>query len=388
MALVADDDTVEMAYRIPFNVPTLTGRELEYIQQAVAGGHISGDGPFGKRCQTLLEEMVGGSRCLLTTSASSALDMAGLLLDLGPGDEVILPSFTFVSTANAVVLRGARPIFCDIREDTLNLDERLVPGLVTDRTRAIFVVHYAGVACEMDPILALARQRSLRVVEDAAQALGARYRGRPLGAVGDLGCFSFHETKNVYCGEGGALVVGNSRYLERAEILREKGTNRSQFFRGLVDKYTWVDVGSSFLPSDVLAAFLCAQLERFEEVQQTRQAIWWRYHHGLEPLERAGHLTLPRVPAHVETNHHLFHILLEDEPTRDRLMSHLRAKGILAVFHYVPLHNSPMGRRLGCAAGTLPVTERIAARLLRLPLYGSLAQSDQHEVIETIRSFF
>ncbi|HEY3358948.1 MAG TPA: dTDP-4-amino-4,6-dideoxygalactose transaminase [Polyangia bacterium] len=378
-----------MAYRIPFNLPSLTGRELEYVQQAVAGGHISGDGPFTKKCHALLEQMLGGgSRCLLTTSCTHALDMAALLLDLQPGDEVIVPSFTFVSTANAVVLRGARPVFCDVREDTLNLDERLVPGLVTDRTRAIFVVHYAGVACEMDPILATARERSLAVVEDAAQALGSRYRGRPLGTLGDVGAFSFHETKNVFCGEGGALVINRPDLLERAEIIREKGTNRSQFFRGLVDKYTWVDVGSSFLPSDLLAAFLFAQLESFPEVQRHRKAIWHHYYYGLEDLERRGVLRLPRVPAHVEPNYHLFHLLLEDDVTRDRLMLHLREQGILAVFHYIPLHDSPMGRRLGYVPGSLPVTERASGRLLRLPFYNGLSQTDQHDVIAAIRSFF
>jgi dTDP-4-amino-4,6-dideoxygalactose transaminase len=377
-----------MAYRIPFNVPSLTGRELEYVKQAVDGGHISGDGPFTKKCHAILEQMLGGNRCLLTTSGTHALDLAALLLELKPGDEVIVPSFTFVSTANAVVLRGARPVFCDVREDTLNLDERLVPGLCTHRTRALFVVHYAGVACEMDPLLALARERSLAVVEDAAQALGSRYRGKPLGTLGDLGCFSFHETKNVYCGEGGALCLNRPGLVERAEILREKGTNRSQFFRGLVDKYTWVDVGSSFLPSDLLAAFLYAQLEAFAEVQKKRKAIWHHYYYGLEDLERRGVLRLPRIPAHVEPNWHLFHLLLEDEATRDRLMLRLRERGILAVFHYLPLHDSPFGRRLGYVSGTLPVTERVSGRLLRLPFYNGLSQTDQHEVIEEIRAFF
>jgi dTDP-4-amino-4,6-dideoxygalactose transaminase len=377
-----------MAYRIPFNVPSLSGQELAYVQQAVDSGHISGDGPFTKRCHALLEGLLGGARTLLTTSCTHALDMTALLLDLAPGDEVILPSYTFVSTANAVALRGARPVFCDVREDTLNLDERLIPGLVTDRTRAIFVVHYAGVPCEMDPILALARDRSLAVVEDAAQALGSRYRGRLCGTLGDLGAFSFHETKNVSCGEGGALVVNRQDLVERAEIIREKGTNRSQFFRGLVDKYTWVDVGSSFLPSDLLAAYLCAQLEAFPEVQRKREAIWFHYFYGLQDLERRGVLRLPRVPDHVTQNYHLFYVLCEDEATRDRLMLYLRERGILAVFHYVPLHTSPVGQRLGYASGRLPITERSAGRLLRLPFFNGLTQTDQHEVIATIRAFF
>ncbi|MBI5477258.1 MAG: dTDP-4-amino-4,6-dideoxygalactose transaminase [Deltaproteobacteria bacterium] len=375
-------------YRIPFNRPAPLGRELDYIRDAIEQGQISGDGVYTKRCHALLEQVLGARRCLLTTSATHALDLSALLLDLGPGDEVILPSFTFVSTANAVVLRGARPVFADIREDTLNLDEALLAGLVGDRTRAIFVVHYAGVSCELDPILELARAKGLRVVEDAAQALGSRYRGRPLGTLGDLGCISFHETKNVSCGEGGALVVNDAALVERAEIMREKGTNRSQFFRGQVDRYTWVDAGSSFLPSDLLAAFLFAQLQALAEVAARRRAIHERYAAGLADLERRGVVRLPRIPAHVESSYHLFYLLCEDLPTRDRLTAFLKARGIQAVFHYVPLHDSPMARRGGFAPGSLPVTERLAARLLRLPFYNALKAEEQDDVIRAIHDFY
>jgi len=375
-------------YRIPFNVPSLCGRELENIRAALEHRPISGDGTFTRRCHALLEERLGAHRCLLTTSATHALDLAALLLDLGPGDEVILPSFTFVSTANAVVLRGARPVFADVREDTLNLDEALLPDLVGPRTRAIFPVHYAGVACEMDPILELARARGLRVVEDAAQAIGARYRGRPLGTLGDLGCLSFHETKNVSCGEGGALLVNDPALVARAEIIREKGTNRSQFFRGEVDKYTWVDVGSSYLPSDLLAAYLLAQLEALDDVLARRRTVYERYRAGLEPLEARGALRLPRFPAHVEPSYHLFHVLCADGRARDDLMAFLKARGIQAVFHYVPLHDSPMGQRLGGRPGTLPVTERVSAALLRLPFYNTLSPTDQEAVIAAVHDFF
>jgi dTDP-4-amino-4,6-dideoxygalactose transaminase len=375
-------------YRIPFNVPSLCGRELDNIRAALEHGQISGDGLFTKRCHALLEERLGARRCLLTTSATHALDLAALLVDLAPGDEVLLPSFTFVSTANAVVLRGATPVFVDVREDTLNLDEALLPALVGPRTRAIVPVHYAGVACEMDPILELARARGLRVVEDAAQAIGASYRGRPLGTLGDLGCLSFHETKNVSCGEGGALIVNDPALVARAEILREKGTNRSQFFRGEVDKYTWVDLGSSYLPSDILAAFLLAQLEALDDIRARRRAVYERYRTGLAPLEARGALRLPQVPAHVEPSYHLFHLRCDDGATRDRLMGFLKGRGIQAVFHYVPLHDSPMGRRLGGRPGTLPVTERVSATLLRLPFYNTLSPADQETVIAAVGDFF
>jgi dTDP-4-amino-4,6-dideoxygalactose transaminase len=375
-------------YRIPFNRPSLLGRELDYIRDAIERGQISGDGFYTKKCHALLEQRLGARRCLLTTSATHALDLAGMLLDLQPGDEVILPSFTFVSTANAIVLRGARPVFADVREDTLNLDEALLPGLVTPQTRAIFPVHYAGVPCEMDPILELARAKGLRVVEDAAQALGTRYHGRPAGTLGDLGCISFHETKNVCCGEGGALVVNDAALAERAEIMREKGTNRSQFFRGQVDKYTWVDVGSSFLPSDILAAFLYAQLEALDEVATRRRAIHERYAAGLADLERRGAVRLPRLPARVESSYHLFYLLCADLATRDRLTAFLKERGIQAVFHYVPLHDSPMARRVGLTPGSLPVTEHLSARLLRLPFFNSLAAADQDDVIRAVHDFY
>jgi dTDP-4-amino-4,6-dideoxygalactose transaminase len=375
-------------YRIPFNRPSLLGRELDYIRDAIALGQISGDGIYTKRCHALLEEALGARRCLLTTSATHALDLAALLLDLGPGDEVIMPSFTFVSTANAVVLRGARPVFADIREDTLNLDETLLAGMIGNHTRAIFPVHYAGVPCEMDQILDVARAKGLRVVEDAAQALGSRYRGRPAGTLGDLGCISFHETKNVSCGEGGALVVNDPALVERAEIMREKGTNRSQFFRGQVDKYTWVDAGSSFLPSDILAAFLYAQLQAMGEVAVRRRAIHERYAAGLADLERRGAVRLPRIPAHVESSYHLFHVLCEDLPTRDRLTAFLKERGIQAVFHYVPLHDSPMAHRVGLTPVSLPVTESLAARLLRLPFYNTLNAEQQDDVIRAVHDFY
>jgi len=377
-----------MTYRIPFNKPAIVGPELDYVRQAIAGGHASGDGPFSKRCQALLKERFGTGSALLTTSCTSALEMAALLTDLGPGDEVILPSYTFVSTANAICLRGARPVFVDVRPDTLNLDERLIEQAVTPATKAIWPVHYAGVACEMDPIMEIARRRGLSVVEDAAQGVFATYKDQHLGAIGDLGCYSFHETKNFSCGEGGALMVNDERFEKRAEILREKGTNRSQFLRGQVDKYTWVDVGSSWVPSDMLAAYLLGQLERMEQITEKRARLCHLYAAALAPLAERGLLRLPVVPQHCRTNHHMFYVLAKDIEERSALIAHLKAAGILAVFHYVPLHSAPVGQRYGGRAGQLPVTEEMSARLLRLPLYYDLAEAEVAEVAREIRAFY
>ncbi len=354
---------------IPFNRPFLVGRELDYIGQAHANGHLSGDGPFTKRCHAWLQERTHASRALLTHSCTAALEMAALLLDLEPGDEVIMPSYTFVSTANAFVLRGAVPVFVDIRADTLNIDERLIEAAITPRTKAICVVHYAGVACEMDAILDIARRHGLKVVEDAAQAIMSTYRGKPLGALGDFGALSFHETKNVISGEGGALLCRDADTAERAEIVREKGTNRSRFFRGQVDKYTWVDVGSSFLPGELTAAFLAAQMEAAEEITQRRLAIWDRYHEWAAPHEAAGRLRRPVVPAHCTHNAHMYYLLLPSLDARQAFIAALKAQGIGAVFHYIPLHSSPAGLEHGRAHGSLDVTDSVSDCLVRLPLW-------------------
>ena len=375
------------SYRIPFNRPGLAGNELRYIQESVDSGRISGDGVFTEKCRRLLEELLGARQVLLTTSCTTALELAALLLDLGPGDEVIMPAFTFVSTANAVVLRGARPVFADIHPDTLNLDERLLPAIVTPRTRAILPVHYAGVGCEMDAILTVARQHGLEVIEDNAHGLFGAYRGRPLGSLGGLAAQSFHETKNISCGEGGALVINDERYAERAEILREKGTNRSRMFRGLVDKYTWVDVGSSALPSDILAAFLYAQLEARATIQAKRRRIWERYARELPSWARGLGIRLPSVPEHCEQPYHLFFIVTASLDQRTRLIAHLKQRGILAVFHYLPLHLSEMGQRLGGKPGDCPVAEDLSDRVLRLPLYNDLGETEQAYVIESLHAF-
>jgi dTDP-4-amino-4,6-dideoxygalactose transaminase len=375
------------SYRVPFNRPGLAGNELRYIQESVDSGRISGDGVFTEKCRRLLEELLGARQVLLTTSCTTALELAALLLDLGPGDEVIMPAFTFVSTANAVVLRGARPVFADIHPDTLNLDERLLPAIVTPRTRAILPVHYAGVGCEMDAILTVARRHGLEVIEDNAHGLFGAYRGRPLGSLGGLAAQSFHETKNISCGEGGALVINDERYAERAEILREKGTNRSRMFRGLVDKYTWVDVGSSALPSDILAAFLYAQLEARATIQAKRRRIWERYARELPSWARGLGIRLPSVPEHCEQPYHLFFIVTASLDQRTRLIAHLKQRGILAVFHYLPLHLSEMGQRLGGKPGDCPVTEDLSDRVLRLPLYNDLGETEQAYVIESLHAF-
>jgi dTDP-4-amino-4,6-dideoxygalactose transaminase len=376
-----------MTYRIPFNKPYVIGTEIGYITQCLAAAKLSGDGPFTQLCHKLLQESFRAPHVLLTTSCTSALEMAALLCDLEPGDEVILPSFTFVSTANAFVLRGAKPVFVDIRRDTLNIDEKLIEQAITPRTRVIAPVHYAGVACEMDVINEIAARRGLRVVEDAAQAVGATYKGEFLGTLGDFAAYSFHETKNFVCGEGGAFLAASRRDFERAEIVREKGTNRSQFFRGQVDKYTWVDVGSSYLPSEILAAFLYAQLEHMPEIARLRRHIYERYYAGLQPLADRGLLTLPIVPPDCGTNHHLFHVLVGDLDTRTALLEHLKRAGILATFHYVPLHTSPVGVRFGHREGMLPITESVSDRLLRLPFYAGMSEDDIATVVDELSGF-
>ncbi|HEX7676808.1 MAG TPA: dTDP-4-amino-4,6-dideoxygalactose transaminase [Thermoanaerobaculia bacterium] len=373
---------------IPFNLPSMVGRELEYIVEAVRGGHLAGDGAFTRRSQQWLEEHCGAHKVLLTHSCTAALEMAALLCNVGEGDEVIMPSFTFVSTANAFVLRGAGPVFVDIRPDTLNIDEQQIEDAITEHTRVIVPVHYAGVACDMTTISAIARRHGLRVVEDAAQALGATYRGRDLGTLGDLGCWSFHETKNFISGEGGALVIQDPELVERAEIVREKGTNRTKFFRGQVDKYTWVDVGSSYLPSELVAAYLFAQLEQAEEILARRKAIFARYQEELGTLERAGLLRLPVVPSGCVPNGHLFYVIVETPAERDALLAYLECSGVNAVFHYVPLHDSPVGQRVGRCAGEMTYTTSISRRLVRLPCYLGLTDAQQYRVIELLLRFF
>lgn len=373
--------------RIPFNRPWLSGRETEYVRDAFASRHLSGDGAFTRRCHAILESLHGAPKALLTTSCTHALEMAALLLDIKPGDEVILPSFTFVSTANAFVLRGARPVFADVRPDTLNLDERHIAALVTERTRAIVPVHYAGIGCEMDELAAIAQRHDLAIVEDNAHGFLGAYRGRALGTFGALSTLSFHETKNFTSGEGGALIINDASFSERAEILREKGTNRSRFFRGQVDKYTWVDLGSSYLPSEILAAVLLAQLEAREEVQRTRRRIFERYAEGLTEWAAAHDVQLPGVPPDREPAYHMFYLILPSLQDRTALIAHLRAEGIGSAFHYLPLHLSPMGEQWGGRAGECPVTESVSDRLLRLPFFNDFTDDEQARVIEVVRAF-
>lgn len=376
-----------MDARIPFNKPFIAGKELYYIARAVALGNIGGDGHFTQQCCRLLEERFGIHKVLMVPSCTAALEMAAMLCRLGPGDEVILPSFTFVSTANAVVRLGARPVFVDIRPDTLNLDDALVEEAITPRTKAIFPVHYAGVGCQMDRILTIARKYGLRVVEDAAQAVNSWYDGKALGSLGDLATYSFHETKNYICGEGGALCINDPALIEQAEIIRDKGTNRRQFFRGQVDKYTWVDVGSSYVPSEICCAFLYAQLEMMDAITRRRQGLFRFYLDHLRPLAEDNLLRLPHCPEECAGNAHLFHILLPDARTRDGLMHHLRQHGIHAVFHYIPLHSSPMGQKFGYREGDLSVTEEVSRCLLRLPLYHEISEQDQDEVVRRIDEY-
>jgi dTDP-4-amino-4,6-dideoxygalactose transaminase len=379
---------LEGPIKIDFNKPCLTGNEMTYIAQAVQNSHISGDGSFTKKCSAMLEQILDCSKVLLTTSCTHALEMAALLLDIRPGDEVILPAFTFVSTVNAFVLRGAKPVFIDIRPNTLNLDETRLEDLITPRTRAIVPVHYAGVGCEMDQILSIAQTHGLAVVEDNAHGLFGKYRGRPLGSFGCMATQSFHETKNITCGEGGALVINDPKFIEQAEILREKGTNRSRFFRGQVDKYTWVDLGSSYLPSDILAAFLLAQLEQWENIQARRSRIWEYYSQTLNGWAEEHNVRLPFVPRHCDQSFHMFYMLMPDLDQRQAMISHLRSKGIYSVFHYLPLHLSDMGRKFGGKPGDCPVTEKVSDQLLRLPFYNDLTEEDQAVVVQTIKDFY
>lgn len=365
--------------KIPFNRPYITGNELRYIAQAHANGHLAGDGEFTRRCSTWLESRTGAKKALLTHSCTAALEMAAILADIHPGDEVIMPSFTFVSTANAFVLRGAVPVFVDIRPDTLNMDERLIAAAITDKTRAIVPVHYAGVACDMDAIMEIATQHHLLVIEDAAQGVGATYKGRPLGSIGHMGTYSFHETKNISSGEGGALLLNDAKLIERAEIIREKGTNRSQFFRNQVDKYTWVDIGSSYLPSELVAAFLWAQMEEADQITVQRIGLWNIYHSAFTHAEASGLARRPILPEHCGHNAHMYYLLLNDLDARTRFIDQMRKRDVQCVFHYVPLHSSPFGRKNGRQDAELTHTETMANRLVRLPLW--LGMENQQAMI-------
>lgn len=373
---------------IPLHRPLRTGRELDYLRQAIDSDKLDGDGPFSHRCARWLESRLGSGRALLTPSCTAALELAALLCRLAPGDEVLMPSYTFVSTAIAVVRTGAVPVFVDLRPDTLNIDERLLEGALSERTRAIFPVHYGGVSCQMDVLLDVARRHRLLVVEDAAQGIGGSFAGRPLGSLGQLAAFSFHGTKNVHCGEGGALLVNDPELVERAEILRDKGTNRRNFLRGEVDKYTWVDTGSSYLASELCAAFLLAQLEAVDDVLQRRRRIHEEYLRRLKPLEERGDLRLPVIPDRCQSSYHLFYILLGDKARRDALLGHLRRQGIQAAFHYVPLHGSPVGREFRTYPERLERTEDLAGRLLRLPFHTELTEAQQDRVVEAVEKFF
>jgi dTDP-4-amino-4,6-dideoxygalactose transaminase len=373
--------------RVPFNRPFATGAEIDYIHAAIATPKFSGDGKYTTHCQMLLEQSLGVQKALLTTSCTHALEMAALLLDVVPGNEVIVPAFTFPSTANAFVLRGARPVFVDIRADTLNIDETRIEERITERTKAILLVHYAGVGCEMETIMAVARRHGIAVVEDNAHGLYGKYRDRNLGTFGELAALSFHETKNFTCGEGGALLINDARFTERAEILREKGTDRSRFFRGEVDKYNWVDIGSSYLPSDLLAAFLRAQLEHREQIQSMRRGVWENYARELSSWAETNGARLPIVPPECEQSYHMFYVIMPSAESRQALISHLAGLGILAVFHYLPLHLSPMGLRFSGRPGDCPVTEALADRLLRFPFFTGMSSSEQAQVIDAVRAF-
>jgi dTDP-4-amino-4,6-dideoxygalactose transaminase len=371
--------------QIPFNKPHTTGKELSYIAEAVAAGHLSGNGAFSSRCERWIEKTLRCSFSLLTHSCTAALEMAALLCDLKSGDEVIMPSFTFASTANAVVLRGATPVFVDIRSDTLNIDEHLIEAAITPRTKAIFVVHYAGVACEMDKVREIARRHQLLLVEDAAQAILSRYKGKYLGTLGEIGALSFHETKNIISGEGGAVLINSDRYRERAEIIREKGTNRAKFFRREIEEYTWIDLGSSYLPSEIVAAFLLAQLEQIRELTDRRKQIWHHYHEAFSEFEADERLRRPIVPSDCDHNGHLYYILLPNREDRTRVVDGFKKMGIYAPFHYVPLHSSPAGIRFGRAFGALPMTDRAGNCLVRLPIWLGL-ETRLDQVIETMRA--
>lgn len=373
---------------IPFNVPAVTGKELEYIRQAIDSKKLSGDNQFTKQCHTWFTDNLHCRHNLLTTSGTSALDMAAILINIQPGDEVIMPSFTFTSTANAFVLRGATIVFIDVRPDTMNMNEQLIEAAITNHTKAIVPVHYGGVACDMDTIMDIAQRHKLFVIEDAAQALMANYNGKPLGTIGHIGCFSFHETKNYNCGEGGAVVLNDESLLERAEIIREKGTNRAKFFRGQVDKYTWVDIGSSYLPSELNAAFLLAQLESADEINSNRLATWQAYYDGLLPLHDAKKIVLPTIPEGCDHNAHMFYIKTKDIHERTALIEHLKQADILSVFHYVPLHSAPAGQQYGRFEGEDVYTTADSERLLRLPMYYQLNRNDVEKVIHEIHTFY
>lgn len=373
---------------INFNVPPHTGKEMEYIGQAVKNQKICGDGEFTQKCNAWIEKKTGTRKCLLTTSCTHATEMAALLADIGPGDEVIMPAYTFVSTADAFVLRGGVPVFVDVRPDTMNLDEKLIETAITEKTRAIVPVHYAGVGCEMDTIMDIAGRHNLMVIEDAAQGIMSTYKGRALGTFGEFGCFSFHETKNYSMGEGGALLIQDEKYIEEAEIIREKGTNRSKYYRGQIDKYTWVNYGSSYLPSDMNAAYLYAQLEMAEEINNARMACWNRYYKNLTPLAEAGKIELPHVPKHCEHNAHMFYIKTADIEERGRLIQHLKENEILAVFHYIPLHTAPAGLKFGRFHGEDRYTTKESERLLRLPMYYGLSLEQVDYICEKVKEFY
>lgn len=372
---------------IPFNKPFITGRELSYIAEAHMLQQLAGDGAFTKKCHKWLEGQTGCAKALLTNSCTAALEMAAILADIKPGDEVIMPSFTFVSTANAFVLRGGVPVFVDIRKDTLNIDESLIEAAITPKTKAIAPVHYAGVGAEMGKIMEIAAKHKLVVIEDAAQGIMSNHAGKPLGTFGQLGTLSFHETKNIIAGEGGALLINDPELAERAEIIREKGTNRSQFSRGIVDKYRWVDMGSSFLPGEITAAFLLAQLQEADKITKTRKQLWDHYHELLQPLEQSGFLRRPIIPANCEHNAHLYYVLLKDGKTRNALIDHLKQQGIYAVFHYVPLHSAPAGEEYGRAHGSMDNTDKLSASLMRLPLWIGLDDQLQQRVVDAIYAF-
>lgn len=372
---------------IPFNKPTCLGTELDFIQDCIHGNRLCGDNSYTRQCSALLEERFKSARALLTTSCTAALEMAALLVDIGPGDEVICPSFTFVTTASAFALRGAKIVFVDIRRDTLNMDEKAIENAVTDKTKAIVVVHYAGVACEMDSILSLAEKYGLAVIEDAAQAIGSTYKDRLCGSMGNLGCFSFHETKNIVCGEGGALMVNEARLVERAEIIREKGTDRTKFHRGEVDKYTWIDLGSSYLPSDIVAAYLLPQLREMEKINSRRMTVWNMYHGAFESFEAKGLVRRPVIPSECQANGHMYYLLFPEKELRSRYIHWMKEKGILTVFHYLPLHSAPAGKLYGRSEGELPVTVQVSERLVRLPLFYAILDEDAERVIAETACF-
>lgn len=372
--------------KTPFNKPYMTGKEFDYIRIAHENSHLAGDGPFTQKCHRWLENYSNAKCALLTHSCTAGLEMSALLIDIQAGDEIIMPSYTFVSTANAFVLRGAVPVFVDIREDTLNIDENLIEAAITSKTKAIVPVHYAGVACEMDSILAIAKKYKLIVIEDAAQGMMANYKGQALGNLGDLGTYSFHETKNVISGEGGALLINRQEFVERAEIIREKGTDRSRFFRGQVDKYTWQSIGSSFLPGELIAAFLWAQLEQAKEITKKRLSLWDRYHELLKESETSALLRRPIIPAECQQNGHMYYVLLREDVSRDKVLAKLAQAGINAVFHYIPLHLSPAGRKLGRSSGSLTLTDDLSSRLIRLPLWVGLTDKMQKNVVRQLLS--